>query len=182
MDQSPSLSLFQNEVYESASINLFFGQEESEALFSAAADYLRRLDPDEIRSGVAFLSGRPFPLSDPRTLDIGPGAFSHAADVPETETSVLPPLTIQDVAASFGQIAQASGKGSREQKYARLRELVEMASAHERPILFRLLHNELRIGLHDGLIQEAIARASGGELKTVRHAALFSRISRKWHR
>ena len=48
-----------------------------------------------------------------------------------------------------------------------------MASAHERPILFRLLHNELRIGLHDGLIQEAIARASGSELKTVRRAALF---------
>ena len=37
----------------------------------------------------------------------------------------------------------------------------------------RLLHNELRIGLHDGLIQEAIARASGTDLKTVRRAALF---------
>ena len=48
-----------------------------------------------------------------------------------------------------------------------------MASAHERPILFRLLHNELRIGLHDGLIQEAIARASGSDLKTARRAALF---------
>jgi DNA ligase-1 len=48
-----------------------------------------------------------------------------------------------------------------------------MASARERPILFRLLHNELRIGVHDGLIQEAIARASGSELKGVRRAALF---------
>ena len=143
------------------------------AKVAAAADYLRRLEPQEIRPGVAFLSGRPFPVSDPRTLDIGPGAFSHAAQVPETETSVLPQLTIQDVAESFGQIAVASGKGSREQKYARLRELVEMTSAAERPILFRLLRNELRIGLHDGLIQEAIARASGSELKTVRRAALF---------
>ena len=143
------------------------------AKVAAAADYLRRLEPHEIRPGVAFLSGRPFPVSDPRTLDIGPGAFSHAAQVPESETSVLPQLTIQDVAESFGQIAEASGKGSREQKYARLRELVEMTSAAERPILFRLLRNELRIGLHDGLIQEAIARASGSELKTVRRAALF---------
>jgi DNA ligase-1 len=139
----------------------------------AAADYLRRLEPDEIRPGVAFLSGRPFPVSDPRTLDIGPGAFSHAAEVPEIETSARPSLMIKDVEDSFAQIAEATGKGSREQKYARLRELVEMASAHERPILFRLLHNELRIGLHDGLIQEAIARASGSELKTVRRAALF---------
>jgi DNA ligase-1 len=143
------------------------------AKIAAAADYLRRLQPNEIRPAVAFLSGRPFPVSDPRTLDIGPGAFAHAAEVPETETSVLPPLKIQDVADSFAQIAEATGKGSRQQKYARLRELVEMATREERPILFRLLHNELRIGLHDGLIQEAIARASGSDLKTVRRAALF---------
>jgi DNA ligase 1 len=143
------------------------------AKVAAAADYLGRLKPDEIRPGVAFLSGRPFPISDPRTLDIGPGAFAHATEVPQAETSVLPPLKISDVADGFACIAEASGKGSREQKYTRLRELVEMATADERPILFRLLHNELRIGLHDGLIQEAIARASGSDLKTVRRAALF---------
>ena len=86
------------------------------AKIAAAADYLRRLEPDEIRPGVAFLSGRPFPVSDPRTLDIGPGAFAHAAEVPENETSVVPPLKIKDVAEGFAQIAEASGKGSREQK------------------------------------------------------------------
>jgi len=143
------------------------------AKVAAAADYLRRLDADETRPAVAFLSGRPFPVSDPRTLDVGPGAFSHAAEVPVSDTSLLPPLKINDVAHSFAQIAEASGKGSREQKYARLRELVEMASGAERPVLFRLLHSDLRIGLHDGLIQEAIARASGSDLKTVRRAALF---------
>src|SRR5262245_46843884 len=143
------------------------------AKVAAAADYLKRLEPDEIRSAVAFLSGRPFPVSDPRTLDIGPGSLAHADQTPPNETSALPPLKLRDVAASFGRIAEASGKGSREQKYTRLRELVEMATAHERPILFRLLHNELRIGLHDGLIQEVIARASGSDLKTVRRAALF---------
>ena len=143
------------------------------AKIAAAADYLRRLEPDEIRLGVAFLSGRPFQVSDPRTLDIGAGGFSHAAAVPQADSSILSPLTIKDVALSFAQIAEATGKGSREQKYARLRELVEMASAEERVILFRLLHNELRIGLHDGLILEAIARASGSDLKTVRRAALF---------
>ncbi len=143
------------------------------AKVAAAAEYLRRLEPDEIRPGVAFLSGRPFPVSDPRTLDIGPGAFSHAAEVPQVESSISPPLKITDVALGFEQIAEASGKGSREQKYTRLRELVEMTSAEERAILFRLLHNELRIGLHDGLILEAIARACGSDLKSVRRAALF---------
>jgi DNA ligase-1 len=143
------------------------------AKIAAAADYLRRLEPDEIRPGVAFLSGRPFPISDPRTLDVGPSLLAQLAEIPQHETTVLPQLTIRDVAACFAKIAEASGKGSREEKSTRLRELVEMASARERPILFRLLHNELRIGVHDGLIQEAIARASGSELKGVRRAALF---------
>ena len=138
-----------------------------------AAEYLKRLDAEEIRHGSAFLSGRPFPVSDSRTLDIGPGAFAHASETPEIESSVSPELTLTDVAGSFSNIAEANGKGSRSAKYARLRELVEMTSSQERPILFRLLHNELRIGLHDGLIQEAIARASGADLKTVRRAALF---------
>lgn len=143
------------------------------AKIASAAEYLKQLGPEEIRHGVAFLSGRPFPISDPRTLDIGPEAFAHAAATPEIQDSALPALTLTDVAENFARIAEAGGKGSRSAKYAHLRELVEMAGPHERPILFRLLHNELRIGLHDGLIQEAIARASGSELKTVRRAALF---------
>ena len=143
------------------------------AKVAAAADYLRQLEPDEIRFAVAFLSGRPFPVSDPRTLDIGPGSFAHAAEVPATETAARPALTIKDVAENFAQIAETAGKGSRDQKYSRLRELIEMLSAREQPILFRLLQGELRIGLHDGLIQEAIAQASNSALKTVRRAALF---------
>src|SRR5919108_5691487 len=111
------------------------------AKIASAGNYLKRLQADEIRSGVAFLSGRPFPVSDSRTLDIGPGAFFQAAEIPEHEKRVvLPSLTLRDVAASFVKIAEAAGKGSRAAKYARLRELVEMTDAHERPILFRLLH------------------------------------------
>jgi DNA ligase 1 len=143
------------------------------AKIASAAEYLKRLEPEEIRHGVAFLSGRPFPVSDPRTLDIGTGAFFEASKIPAAENVSSTPLTLKDVADSFGKIAAAGGKGSRREKLARLNELVERADSRERPILFRLLHNELRIGLHDGLIQEAIARAFGTDLKTVRRAALF---------
>jgi DNA ligase 1 len=143
------------------------------AKIASAAEYLKRLAPDEIRHGVAFLSGRPFPISDPRTLDIGSGAFFEASKIPEAGSSSTRPLTIRDVAESFAKISETSGKGSRREKFTRLKDLIESADAQERPILFRLLHNELRIGLHDGLIQEAIARAAGSDLKTVRRAALF---------
>jgi DNA ligase-1 len=143
------------------------------AKIAAAADYLRRLEPDEIRPGVAFLSGRAFALSDPRTLDVGPSVFAQLAHTPETANSACGELTIRDVADCFTQVAAAGGAGSREKKLAALTRLVEKASALERPILLRLLHNELRIGLHDGLIQESIARAANSDVKTVRRAALF---------
>src|SRR5262245_62786730 len=143
------------------------------AKIASAADYLTRLQTEEIRYGIAFLSGRPFPVSDPRTLDIGSSALFEASKFPDAESLSSAPLTLKDVADSFGKIAEASGKGSRRDKLSRLKELVEKADPNERPILLRLLHNELRIGLHDGLIQEAIAQASGTDLKIVRRAALF---------
>src|SRR5499425_2277127 len=109
------------------------------AKVATAAEYLKRLEPNEIRNGVAFLSGRPFPISDPRTLDIGSSAFSHALKTPPIENAVAPSLTLKDVADNFAKIAEAEGKGSRAAKYARLRELVEMAGVDERTIIFRLL-------------------------------------------
>jgi DNA ligase 1 len=143
------------------------------AKVAAAAAYLRRLRPDEIRFGAAFLSGRPFPISDPRTLEIGAGALSEARKIPPADGSASTAPALKDVAESFAKIAEAAGKGSRKEKFARLKELIEKTNAQDRPILFRLLHNELRIGLHDGFIQEAIARAAGADLKLVRRAALF---------
>jgi DNA ligase-1 len=143
------------------------------AKIAAASEYLKRLEAGEIRSGVAFLSGRPFPVSDPRSLEIGGRSLFEASEIPDVDSSAGPALTLTDVAESFGLIAEATGKGSRREKYARLKEVVERADPQERPILFRVLDNQLRIGLHDGLIQEAIARASGADLKTVRRAALF---------
>jgi DNA ligase-1 len=143
------------------------------AKVASASEYLRRLEPDEIRSGVAFLSGRAFPVSDPRTLEIGSRALFEANEIPGVENSAGMPLTLKDVAASFASIAEATGKGSRREKDARLKALMERADPRERPILFRVLANELRIGLHDGLIQEAIARVSNSDLRTVRRAALF---------
>src|SRR5215470_20063462 len=54
------------------------------AKIAAAAQYLKRLEREEIRPGVSFLSGRAFPVSDPRTLDIGPGALAEAYAIPQS--------------------------------------------------------------------------------------------------
>ena len=70
--------------------------------------YLKELKSDEIRTGVAFLSGRAFPLSDPRTLDLGPAAFARAREAEQSEFG--PPLTLTEVGEAFGRIAEAGGK------------------------------------------------------------------------
>src|ERR1044071_7774488 len=102
------------------------------AKIAAASEYLKRLEPGEIRSAVAFLSGRPFPVSDPRTLDIGAAALFGASADAENGTAEpfnsLPAnagaLTITDVAEALSAVAEASGKGSRREKSERLRDLI----------------------------------------------------------
>jgi hypothetical protein len=46
------------------------------AKIASAAAYLKRLEPDEIRYGVAFLSGRPFPFPILAHLTSVPARFS----------------------------------------------------------------------------------------------------------
>lgn len=140
------------------------------AKVAATAELLARLEPAEIPWAVAFLAGRPFPASDPRVLVLGWSAF---ADLPAAAARDEPALTILEVAQAFAEIAEASGRGSRLAKRERLRALLAAATVEEQEILGRIVHGEMRIGLHDGLIQEAIARAAGASLAAVRRAALF---------
>jgi DNA ligase-1 len=130
------------------------------------AEYLKALPDEDLASAVAFLSGRPFPVSDPRTLSVRglPAAPSDAGGAP---------LTIGDVAAAFADIAESSGTGSRARREARLVELAARAGPVEREYLARIIFGEMRTGVSDGLVLEAIAAAAGAAPDAARRAALF---------
>jgi DNA ligase-1 len=136
------------------------------------AEFLRRLGPAEIKRGVAFLTARAFPASDPRVVDVSWAALSaamrDAGPAPAAST-----LTVGDVAAAFDAIAAATGPGSRRAKAQGLRDLLGGATDEERRIIANVLLGEMRIGLQDGLIQDAIAQAAGVDVALVRRAALF---------
>jgi DNA ligase-1 len=134
------------------------------------ADFLRLLALAEVPWAVAFLTARAFPASDARILEIGWPAIVAAERTPASSASTL---TVLEVAAEFGKIAAVTGKGSRQGKSEALGELFGKATVEEREILTRILHGEMRIGLHDGLIQEAIAKAYSASLQLVRRAGLF---------
>src|SRR5262245_26523790 len=138
------------------------------------ADFLRRVTPDEVEHAVAFLTGRPFPVSAPRVLSVrgfpaGPSMAGPASGV----ATAGEPLTIRDVADAFAAVAGASGPGSRRLREERLTALALRAEPGEREVLARIIGGEMRTGASDGMVLEAIAEAAGAELAPARRAALF---------
>jgi|RhiMetdeSRZDD1v2_1073273.scaffolds.fasta_scaffold102505_2 DNA ligase 1 len=132
------------------------------------AGFLRSLSADEIPSAVAFLAGRAFPTSDPRVLGVrGLGRSGRDDD------ATGPRLTLSDVAEAFAEVAAAAGAGSRRVRDARLAELAARASKDEREFLNRIIGGEMRTGVSEGLLLEAIAAAWAADVAAVRRAALF---------
>jgi DNA ligase-1 len=117
------------------------------------AGYLRALASSDVASGVAFLTGRPFPSSDPRVLGVRglPGiAASPATATPDTG----PPLWLADVAAAFAPVAEIVGSAARAARESALAAVATRASGAERAILARIIGGELRTGVSDGLGDE----------------------------
>ncbi|MDR7481095.1 MAG: ATP-dependent DNA ligase [Armatimonadota bacterium] len=135
------------------------------------AAFLRRLAPEEIPAAAAFLAGRALPASDPRALEVSWAALAEAqrAAGPPPAT---PTLGLLDVAGAFSDVAALSGPGSRRAKVERLRALLAQATDEERRVLQRILLGEMRIGLDEGLLQDALAQATGASPALVRRAAL----------
>jgi DNA ligase-1 len=136
------------------------------------AAFLRGLTPDAVPWAVAFLTGRPFPAPDPRVLEV---SWTTLAEVLDRLGPAPGPasLGLRDVAESFGRVAAARGPGSRQVRVGELRRLFGAATSQEREILTRVIHGEMRVGLHEGLLLEAVAQAAGVEPARVRRAALL---------
>jgi DNA ligase-1 len=134
---------------------------------AALADCLRRLAPDEIEAGVAFLSGE---LRQPK-LGVGPAAVIGARP---GSVAAQPALTVKQVDEALDRIAQVSGRGAIEQRKHSLSQLLERATAAEQEFLIHLLLGELRQGALAGLMVEAIAAAAQVDAARVRRAAMLA--------
>jgi DNA ligase 1 len=130
------------------------------------AEYLRALETAEVAPAVDFLTGRAFPATDPRTLNV-----RWLPQAPAEPSG--PPLTLTDVASVFAEVAATSGAGARRARDEKLAALAARASPDEYQILNRIVSGEMRTGVSDGLVLEAIAQAAGADLAIVRRAALF---------
>jgi DNA ligase-1 len=83
------------------------------------------------------------------------------------------PLTIADVYERFVAIAHASGKKSQDTKVKNLQFLFSLASPLEARYIARLAIEDMRIGIGEGSMRDAVARAfskSGVDAETVERA------------
>jgi DNA ligase-1 len=80
------------------------------------------------------------------------------------------PLTITEVRRTLEAVAQTSGVGARERKERLITALLSQASPIEAKYLVKVFTGEMRTGLHEGLMEQAVARAFNVPLQRVQHA------------
>jgi DNA ligase-1 len=137
------------------------------------ARLLSVLDAPDAGTAVAFLSGHPLPVSDPRVLEVSGTTLARLRGETAGGGAVTATLTLADVRGAFEVVADLAGSGSRALKLERLRTLFAAATEVEREWLARVLFGEMRTGVSEGLLLEAIAAAWGADLALVRRAAMF---------
>ncbi len=162
---------------------------------AALAAYLASLDDAALPVACTFLTGRPFPTWDPRGLGLGyaglrgslagaagldPAAIDaealKAGDLGVAAERLLagrldaPGVSLLEARAAFEQVAATRGPGP---KAARLGGLLHRASPREVKYLLKVAGGDLRIGLQQRLVEEAVATAFGAPLAAVQRAAML---------
>ncbi len=136
------------------------------AKVTSLADLLRRLAPDEVEAAVSFLIGRP------RQGKVGIGwATLRAVDPPPAEN---PSIEILELDRAVTELQALEGQGSGAVRLGLLGDLVARATAPEADFIRRVLLGELRQGAVQGVMADAVARASGIPIATVRRAAMLA--------
>src|SRR2546428_2398542 len=83
-------------------------------------------------------------------------------------------LELREVDSSFEGVAAAAGSCSSAARVQVLRALLGRATREERDFLVRLMFGELRQGALEGVLMEAVARASGVAAARIRRAAMLA--------
>jgi len=159
------------------------------------AEYLKSRTPEEASVSAVFLSGRPFPVWEESTLQVGgrvlwkivaelsgnseaelTAAYRRRGDLGAVAGDVLPnrprdaALNVLQVESKFREIAAARGPAV---KVALTRELLSQATPLEAKYIVKIMTGDLRIGLKESLVEEAIAQAFGETLGQVQRANML---------
>lgn len=146
----------------SAAVAATSGRNAKIGLLAAA---LRRLAPDEVAPGAAFLAG------ELRQRQTGVG-WASLRGLPSP--APVPSLTVAEVHLTAAEIAAVEGAGSQRRRRELLHRLFAAATAGEQVMLRGLFSGELRQGAAAGVLMEAVAHAAEVPPAAVRRALLLA--------
>jgi len=163
---------------------------------AALAAYFGGLSRDDSARAALFFTGRAFPQAQDRTLNLGWAVLKRAvldvagvtdaelrvtyrrfADSGEAAAAVLEgrtqpqPNPLAGIAATFDRAAAARGPAA---KLEIVSDTLRRCSPDEAKYFIKIITGDLRIGLKDSLVEEAIALAAGQLLSEVREASMLS--------
>ncbi|MDQ3624492.1 MAG: DNA ligase, partial [Verrucomicrobiota bacterium] len=158
-------------------------------------NYFRALDAESLPMAATYLTGRAFPQHDPRVLHAGWAIISRAllavsqigeqrfheisrrhSDAGRTAYEVLlectspQPFTLVESLGFFDALHRARGPLA---KTELLQQRLSALTALEASYVVKILTSDLRIGLKEGLVEEAIAAAFEASLEEVREANML---------
>jgi DNA ligase-1 len=163
---------------------------------AAMSQYLRTLDTASLGLAVQYLTGAVFPEADARKLQVGGQLIVRALETVTQvdgdrfhavyrkygdlgaaaeellQTASIPSthLTLSDIAARLDSLAIARTQAA---KSAQLVDLLRSLSPLEAKYLIKLMTGDMRTGVKQSLVEEAIAVATDRDLAAVRHAGML---------
>ena len=164
------------------------------------ADYFAGLSATELPIAAVFLTGRPFAEADQRATGLGwtaiattvtdvagvprsalGEAYDRSSDLGRAVEDVLIEAghapdpagspSLLEVAAAYAAIERASGPAA---KSGILRDLLARSDPQTAKAIVKVLSGELRIGLREGLVEAAIAKAFDRPLDAVKWAGMLT--------
>ena len=135
------------------------------AKIARRADALTGLDEVGLRLAVSYLSG----VLPQGRIGVGWAAFAELA----VDPAATPSLRLVDVDAVAERIAATGGAGSQGQRAELVAGLFAQATEEEQRFLRGLFLGELRQGAKEGVVVEAVARATGVKAAALRRGVML---------
>lgn len=160
--------------------------------------YLQTLNDADLTRAARYFAGQQFAQSDSRTTNVGGSIITTALSeatgfgwedlspryvrlgdpgelaaeiVKETGRSAsVPSITLAETESTLTRLSETRGTKN---KTAILTAILRRASPLEAKYLVKLLAGDLRIGLREGLVEDALARAFGRGLEDVAYANML---------
>ncbi len=130
------------------------------------ATLLRQLQPDEVEPAVAYLAG----AARQGRIGIGYATLRNATASAAEQAS----LEILDVDRTLEELCAVKGAGSEARRRELLNRLLVRATSPEQQFLTGLLMGELRQGALEGIMLDALAKASKIPGERIRRAAMLA--------